>query len=64
MYKTILDFIEQMDIDYHIRIPKEPLIKFAKKIYHLGFIEPHTSDELPTISNFIGPHTDMNEWNY
>ena len=66
MIKKVLRFIDYMELKYKISIPKEPLIEFAKDVYHLGFSEPHTSDErLCNSSVFDGTiNADMNEWSY
>ena len=67
MIKAALKFIDYMELKYRISIPKEPLIKFAKEVYHLGFSEPHTSDEQPCVNSGVFDGTcnaDMNEWNY
>ena len=67
MIKTVLKFIDYMELKYRISIPKEPLIEFAKEVYHLGFSEPHTSDEQPCGNSGVFDGTcnaDMNEWDY
>ena len=38
MIKTVLKFIDYMELKYKISIPKEPLIEFVKEVYRLSLV--------------------------